>query len=88
MGAHGQVHVHANMGGQALILFTRVKPYFNIDALIFYGWRIKPTHSQPTKHAKNYDIHIFDYEGQSQNYHIKRLSRKQLNILVDKMIRN
>ncbi len=26
-------------------------------------WRIKPTYSQPIKHAKKYGINIFDYEG-------------------------
>jgi len=28
--------------------------------------RIKSTYSQPTKHAKNYGINIFDYEGLNQ----------------------
>jgi len=52
---------------QIRIVFTWLKPYFNIRALIFY---VCEGSSQPianflfiTKHAKNYGISIFDYEG-------------------------
>jgi len=58
------VHALANTGRtHAYVVFNRLKPYFNIAALIFSGRRIKPTHSQPTEHAKNYGIDILTMEA-------------------------
>jgi hypothetical protein len=51
-----------NMG--VLVIFTLPKPYFNVHALIFY---VCEGSSQAIKHAKNYPINIFDYEGHSHN---------------------
>ncbi len=59
--------VRANVNVYWHAIFTWLKPYFNIRALIFY---MCEGSSQPiansifiTKHAKNYGINNIDYEG-------------------------
>ncbi len=54
----------------SMSVFTQLKPYFNICALIFfnlYGWRIQSTHNEVWINQLNipskFGINIFDYEG-------------------------
>jgi len=60
------------------IFDTRLKPYFNACALIFYGWKIEPTHSQPTKHAKNYGIHFLTLKATIFDTHDIMYQRQHL----------
>jgi len=60
-GSHNRDGVHANLGGH--IVYTWLKLYFNILALIFYKCEGSSQPIEPIKHAKNYVIDIFDYEG-------------------------
>jgi len=53
----------AVLGLGRFVVFTWPKPYFNISALIFYVCEESSQPTEPIKHAKNYGIDIFDYEG-------------------------
>jgi len=58
---HNRAGVNANTGWR--VVFTWLKPYFNISALIFYVCEGSSQTIEPIKLAKNYGIDIFDYEG-------------------------
>jgi len=60
-GPHNRAGVHANKGWR--VVFTWLKPYFNVHALIFNMCEGSSQPNEPIKHAKNYCINIFDYEG-------------------------
>jgi len=56
-------HVYEYVQARALtsvLVFTQLKPYFKVCALIFF---YISTCEESMKNSKNYSINIFDYEG-------------------------
>ncbi len=58
-GPHNRAVVHTNTGGR--VVFTWLKPYFNVEALIFYVNEESSQLIEPIK-LKKYGIHIFECE--------------------------
>ncbi len=45
------------------VVFTWLKPYFNVRALILYECEGSSQPIEPIEHANNFDINIFDFEA-------------------------
>jgi len=55
---HNCAGVHTNTGWR--VIFSWLKPYCNVRALIFYVCEGSSQNIEPIKHAKKYGINIFD----------------------------